>query len=767
MLYLRPPFHIIRGVAVFPDHEQEDVFHYAPAAPHLTMRTDEQTGDKVPVFQLLKYRDDAGSGGFLNFAVDLSIDDEVMEEVASDLRGLMNLRDKPKMSPIFFEDGDVQLMILGAGSNSDEDAPPAAPDADPDAGRFVKAIHHSKPSLYGDNNAIFSVELDEDGVQLMEAAMQGQHSGIGVIYALHFFALRPAYNVKVTVDWDRVQTHFEETFSGRALILTTDVSTVVDELIEDRVINIEVDTFLSEAHAGGAWIGNRDRAITEFKEMITESFFTPVTPPGRKKEDTWNKVTDTAESVGLLLATGGWSGVASLKYTKIDQTQIDRKTMNLTMSERVTMRKSIYPQDVLEGMLAMKDAQGNPLDLSRFVTDVTLDSPWFERRRVTAHALADFDRENIASMTFEMLYDGTRKSDRLTGQEPEKALDWPSRIIDGKMDMPVSYSYTVNFQNVDVAERPGKITSPEMVVTSESVEIGPQNDELYFQDRIVIGTFNFPWDRFSAIEVHLRYDDPDNGIALSDSFMLRQGTPEITWDRFRMDRAKSAYEMRVIYRGTDGRMREQPWREIDEERVTLSDPMPQNLSVIVAPAVDWNEVSMILIELSYTDTVNNLTKTQAMTFLGATTEGQAPQTFSVNLEDRTKRFVSYRGTIVMKDGTQVSIPPSETQTAFLTVSTDMKGHRVMEITGPDGDFAANNMRRIELELSFDDPEHGLASADKLVFDGPGQTKYFEFDYAREDTRAVSLTRTDIFSNGMQNRRDLGETTETRLVLDFA
>jgi len=33
-------------------------------------------------------------------------------------------------------------------------------------------------------------------------------------------------------------------------------------------------------------------------------------------------------------------------------------------------------------------------------------------------------------------------------------------------------------------------------------------------------------------------------------------------------------------------------------------------------------------------------------------------------------------------------------------------------------------------------------------------------------RAVQIFRTDIHTNGLQNRRDLGETTENRIVLEF-
>ena len=768
MLYLKPPFHIIKGVTVFSDHARPDICHYAPAVPHMTMRRDPTTGTQIPQFQLLKFRNDAAGtgGGFLNFSVDLSIPDDLMAEVKSELRRILGLREEPQMSPITFEDGDVQLMILGAQSNSaDDDDPNAGDEIDP-AARFVKAVHHSKPSLYGDNNAIFSVELDAEGVQLMEAALQSNISGVGVIYALHFYALRPAYNVKVSVDWERVQTHFEESFSGRLIILSTDVAEVVDELIEDRVVLIEVDTFLPEGDDAGSWVGNRNKAIEEFKSMITETFFTPVTPPGRANDDTWSQVSETAEQVGLLLATGGWSGVASLTYRRIETTQIDHKTMNLSMRERVTMRKSIYPQAVLEGLLQLKDENGQPLDLSRFVHEVTLGDPWFEDREVTAFGPQDFALGHIGSLNVDLDYHGEARSLRLSPANKQDTRDWPSRLTNGLMDMEVGYHYSVEFTGVDVAERPGRITSPPLTTTSTSIDVEPQRDELFFIDEITVGTSAFPWDRFPTIEVHLRYDDPANGIALNDSFLLNATNTEIVWQRFRMDKTKRSYDIRRVFHGADNRNREFDWQEMDQELLLLTDPMPQNRTVTVVPNVDWTEVSMVLVEVEYNDTDNGISKIQPMTFSANPAENRMPQSFFVGLVDQSKRFVLYRAKIIMANGTLIDIPTSETQETFLTISPTSLGHRVIELRGPESDFAVGGLRRIEVELTFEDAAHGLAAADKLIFDGPGQVKFFEFDYADDAVRAVHMVRTDVHLNGLQSRRDLGQVNDNRIVLDF-
>jgi hypothetical protein len=113
MLYLNPPYHIIEGVSVYPDHADPTQFHYMPAMPHLTTEFDPVVGQKIPQLLLIKYRGEAGAGGFLNFEVNLGVDEETLDEVRRQLQQLHGLRDTPRLSPVIVEDGSVRLMILG------------------------------------------------------------------------------------------------------------------------------------------------------------------------------------------------------------------------------------------------------------------------------------------------------------------------------------------------------------------------------------------------------------------------------------------------------------------------------------------------------------------------------------------------------------------------------------------------------------------------------------------------------------------------------
>ena len=62
MLYLNPPYFVIKGVSVFPDDTDPLQFYYLPMMPHLTMVTDATSGVSLPQLQLIEYAGAAGTG---------------------------------------------------------------------------------------------------------------------------------------------------------------------------------------------------------------------------------------------------------------------------------------------------------------------------------------------------------------------------------------------------------------------------------------------------------------------------------------------------------------------------------------------------------------------------------------------------------------------------------------------------------------------------------------------------------------------------------
>src|SRR5262249_11258482 len=154
-------------------------------------------------------------------------------------------------------------------------APSAATSPIGDSGpKFVTRIQNSAhPSLFGDNQAAFSVVLDQPGITILDKAMQGEMSPIGIVYSLDYLGLRPAFNVHLNIDWDRVQKALDEQFGVDTLFTSVQIDNAVDKLIERRAIELDVDTFVPEGEDTSTIISDRDRAVNEVRDMITNAFF--------------------------------------------------------------------------------------------------------------------------------------------------------------------------------------------------------------------------------------------------------------------------------------------------------------------------------------------------------------------------------------------------------------------------------------------------------------------------------------------------------------
>lgn len=767
MLILKPPYYNIDGVVVFSDHANERQWYFAPANPRITTKLDTVLDKEIPQISLIKYRGNAGTGGFLNFDVNLGFPEEKLDKVRTKIRALARLDEEPILAPVPISDGSVRLIMLGKASD-DEEEEQGEGESESEGPKFVESITHAaKPSLYGDNQAIFSVALDKNGVQVIEDALKGELMPIGIVYSLEFHALRPAYNVSVVAEWDRVQHHFEESFGVDSIFVQAQIDEVVDELVEQQVIQINVDTFIPEGDEEDlTFTARRDRALNDFKDMVLQTFFSPSLEPISTDDDDDGVIGDLAdatERLSLLAASGGMSAfIPAFSYKKIDITRIDKKSVNFNMSERSAVKRSIYPQAHLSGLFTLlRDADGE-IELDRFVKEITLDDDWFERRTLDVRSLANFTNDKIASISLTAEYDGRPKSIQLAPESKQGEAAWNSLLQDGKMVREVDYQYRVSFDGVNSAERPAIIESPKMTTRGDISEVNPRGEELYYLDDITIGMRgNFPWDKYPSVELHLAYEDEAFGIDIKDSVVLKQENAEHLWRRFRMDKAKSAYQMKVVFRGAENDDHEMDWQELDQELFTIGNPRPNLRKVQVIPAVNWSNVSTLLVELSYLDGENGIREEQTMTFSQSTA---APKTFSAGLINPDLRIVHYRATIIWSNGAITRIPDSRTLENTIVVTPSMRGHRLIEVNANTSNFESKGVKKIELEMSFNDTDAGLSFTNKIKLTKSKDRGVFEFDYADENKRTYQVTQKNFFNNGMVQSIDHEDVNDDNLIV---
>ena len=230
MLEFKPQ--LINGVSIFPDDANPLLYYYQPEIPQLGK------------FQLIKYRGETTRGGLLNLEVNLRLTEEHLNLLQR------RLGDEVKLTPVSVIAGSATLLLF------DREFPPR------------------QPALFADQQVVFTVELDvRETVLLEQALLSGNVTPLGIVYSLDYLALRPAYSFRIQANWEQVQQRLEERFNANAIFFQVDVENIVEELMTERSIVIELDTFTTDG------IEDRDRFFKEVQTMVLNPFFTPRLKP--------------------------------------------------------------------------------------------------------------------------------------------------------------------------------------------------------------------------------------------------------------------------------------------------------------------------------------------------------------------------------------------------------------------------------------------------------------------------------------------------------
>ncbi|MFI5959352.1 hypothetical protein [Cryptosporangium sp. NPDC051539] len=753
MLLEAPPYYQVNGVTVLRDHADATQFYYQPLAPRFV--TEKSGGLEVPRLSLLEFRSAAGGGGFVDFDVHLGLTDDELAEVADGVADLAGIAEA-HLSPVPVVDGTVSLMLFGAESGGGAGGGAAGGGAaggggaggggaggggagGGGAGGFVKVFRHAAhPALYGDERAAFSVELDERGITLLRQAMALEMSPIGVVYGLDYLALRPAYHVRLSIDWDRTQDILDTTFGHESLFTDVQIQDAVEKLEEQRAIVFETDTFVPEDDTNSV-LERRDAAVARARDMITDAFFVSSIDPLREEPDGWDKARDVIKSFSPRRA--GPVGVFS--YRKTHYSRIDRKRLDVDLSESTTIKRTIYPQGHLSGLFRLLGAGFDP---ARVTTLVDVDDPWFRRRKVTLISRADFTADPVRSMTGTLKYGDRTETLRLDATRPQATVEFPSLLSGGQMVMPVQLTYTVDLVPADGGERPSQLRSGPVEVLGEEQEIQPR--ELFGLEKIPILTApRFPFERYPRVDVQLRYTDAAQRIAQDDVVRITADRPSAEWTRFTVGPAAGPVEAKFTYFGVDGRTRETAFAPLTKPQADIADPAPQRLIVKVVEALG-SDVERAFVDISYDDRANRQLVEGSLEVL----PDQPVEPFVIDRVDPGFNLLRYRITLLMNDTGLIELPASTTRNNRIFVRADLRGHRAVLLRAP-ADFVAAGLERIEVEARASDDAAGLSFADQFTFTTAGDTSFFEFDYLDPARDPFELRIRRVLRNGLSAQQE--------------
>ncbi|MCO6419644.1 hypothetical protein JYK14_26260 [Siccirubricoccus sp. KC 17139] len=262
----------VDGVTVFADHADPLQFWYLPAPVALARRP-----DNSGAFTFIKYRPaavagGAKGGGFAMFEVNLRLPPAVEQRIRGQLAALVR-GGEPRLSAVPFDEGTVRCIALDLEGSGGTAAPADAP---PGTFRAVEAIRGASiPSLAGDNTAAFSLSLSQEGAIILEQAFTQGTAPVGVVYDLKYTILRPALQVTIKAEFERIWRHFSAGLEAQIYWVRAGIDAAFEKLVAEGAIQIEVIDF-----TGAADREDKEKwALDFFKDNLLAKWFEPSLTP--------------------------------------------------------------------------------------------------------------------------------------------------------------------------------------------------------------------------------------------------------------------------------------------------------------------------------------------------------------------------------------------------------------------------------------------------------------------------------------------------------
>jgi hypothetical protein len=450
-----------------------------------------------------------------------------------------------------------------------------------------------------------------------------------------------------------------------------------------------------------------------------------------------------------MAATGGIGGfIGTFSYKKTNYKRIDKRKLDVEISERSAVVRTIYPQGTVSGLFS---TLADGIDPQRFILEVDADDPFFAERKMRVINRGEMARDQLASIQAVLDYGGQVRTVVLEETGKDDNVKWSSVMENGAMSRPVQADLTVRFKPDANGERPLVLTAPRQVLTGDVFEVQPA--EYFSRVTIpIVASPAYPWDKYPQTQVMLRYEDAANGIKTDDTLIVKKDTlSSAAWSFIALDKTKRDFSYRILHQAANHKDEDTGWLPSSGDLVDIRDPFGAlRLSVDVVPVVPrWEDVEQVFVDLAYSDPANGIEQTESLTF---TPDDRAPKKFVIDRKDRTKKLVSFKVTTILLGGMVMEVPESFTESPRILVRPDMKGHRIITVTPPP-DFVRPKLAKVEVELSYKDELDGTDIADMAVFEAPGGRKTFEFDYIDAARDAYSWRAKFLFKNGMTKRTE--------------
>lgn len=708
MLQLGTTSLLVEGVEVFPDHADPNQFWYLPAPVSLARRQD------GPAFTLITYRREAveagaRGGGFLMFETALRLEPEFEEAIRSRLAE--RAPGKVRLSPVQFDDGTVQCVALdaqGPGGTVVGPAPPGAFQA------VESILGTAVPSLFGENTAMFSLGLSDEGAVLLKKVFQAGGAPVGVIYRLRFTALRPTIAVRITANLHKVYRELSVGADVQIYWAHVGLEALFQKLHQDGVIKIDVKVFTTDA--------DRDQkvllALNLFMTQLLPRWFEPSLSPGGPPTGAPAAVGGAAR--GSAVTTPSGQSTVSGQPVGGGQTRVTspvgvRPTGGSTTGGTGPTRPGLTPAGTTT-TTPQQPGQPSATGVTTSTRPVpapptpappalptppalpfTLPTPPRPMPPRVGSAPAATGGVNPSLLSFKLRY-GVQVEDK------EVTLEY---------DRAEAVQLTYAPQGF-ISLLAGNLSGPPHILDIDLA------DEFFKTVTItLIGITDFAPIGLSSISVTIRYGRPDDdgGVQTFDR-LIDKNTPAPEPIKFFVNRSiDTSYEYRVEYHFTA----ESGWQSDDivYVREGTDDAHTLNLDPhrflgfltvdVVANDIDADAVEETLVELQHQDPGGAALQTTRRV-----RPGDPPVQWKVRTTDPDNLAYTYRLVHTMTDGSLMPVDPVTTSANRLLVNDPYTGQLDIDLLPA---WAEATIRTVLVDLRYSIPDNGYHREKRIEIDG--------------------------------------------------
>lgn len=655
-MLIAPSVAEVNGVTVWGD--DTDFFRYYLMSAHPRVRLD---GDGDPIFLLVQYaisdEDRANDptlpdgAGYVNFDVTFAVTPEEEEAVREEMqtrvdaewqrrrtgtaeernsRGVKGTTEPPRVefaSPTYTS-GTVNMYA-------------------PQSTLLVeKQVAHGVPDLMSGNIAVFSMDLTAAGsefmVQTLTAVEGTDLTPIQIGYQLLFSARLPPVNIEVTAESERIYQETRKFMDGEGRDACTtydfqqsdintnlaDISGMIEVKIDPGSANVS-DEVMEEL---------RQYALDMMQQLIETNFFTDDPAEAYYPGLEGALPADLLDEERKKQRRNG----KSKKYLRktYDKTTMD---LGLSLQQSSVVELQINPQSTLQTFFEGRP----PAEIAKFVRKLRLDNDLFKNRDLTVRVFGDFAGTALEAVEVEMVYAGTDFDG--TRQEHTKTLvftddapqDWLVSLIGSERE--VRYRYRAKITGGEFGP-----FSDEEKTDSNALNISIPTPGRLTRE-IVAGALDFESLKLQAVQVDLRYEDAELGVApLEETVVITKAAPAATLDAEIGVMPRKPVQFRRRFAFLSGEILEDDrFEESNSSTIFINQPFDSVMEVRLLPVGrGWSEVVQVTIELFYKDEANDHEVTDVVTLK----THQDLRVWTVRLRDPQKTAFTYRVNVSYANG---------------------------------------------------------------------------------------------------------------------